>query len=200
MLAFDYLECPNMGSAEPDDKSCTPQLFPFGQPNPEWLPEQLIAFVLAQYRVILNSERVLSAEYWRFGTALEVLRTTFDHGQWEQFLKNSQIDKSKASRARAIARTFAKEEDLANLTVQQAYERRDRKQRRPAAASQTPQQTEPGRFEKFLVHVSKVAEPFINDAGFAEPNEAAVLLPTLDQVLAKFTRIRALLREQIAKK
>jgi hypothetical protein len=69
------------------DKRCTVQRFPVGPPSPEWSREQLLAYVEVQHQVILDNERLLALNYWRLGKALEVLRKTFGHGQWEQFLK-----------------------------------------------------------------------------------------------------------------
>lgn len=186
-----------MDSISPDAKCCTPQLFPEGLPTAEWLPEQLAAFVQAQHRVILNAERALAVEYWRLGKALAVLRTSFAHGQWEQFLKDAKVEKSKACRARAIAKAFTKEEELAGLTLQQAYEQ-CRKPRQPAQPKAECGKEDEGRFTQFLDHVRKVAEPFIDRAAFAEPGEAARLLPEVEQVLSKFEKIRSLLQERIA--
>jgi len=183
-----------------DDKSCTLQLFPEGLPTPEWLPEQLMAFAQAQHRVILNAERALAVEHWRLGKGLELLRSTFTYGEWEQFLKTSKIETSKACRARAIARTFTKEEDLAGLTVQQAYAARKRRARPKVPPTSVSGQNPPGQFARFLQHVDKLAEPFIDHAGFAEAEEAATLLPEVERVLDKFDTIRKLLLERIAQK
>ena len=83
---------------EPDDKSCGTQHFSIGPPNSEWFPEQIMAYIQVQYQVILDNERMLAVHYWRLGKAVEALRRTFSHGQWEQFLKKSKLHKSKVSR------------------------------------------------------------------------------------------------------
>lgn len=181
-------------TSEATERSCTAQLFPAGPPSGQWFPEQVLTYILVQHQVIVDSEHKLAVDYWRLGMALEVLRKTFNHGQWERFLKTSHLDKWRVFRARAIARTFHQESDLAGLTVQQAYDRRSRKRR----TSTTVLRSSPAsaRFARFLDHVGRLAERFIDDAGFAEPAHAAALLPAVTRVLAKFARIRRLLAEQ----
>lgn len=186
-------------SDESGHKSCTPQPFPLGPPSSEWFPEQLMAYVQVQHQVILDQERVLAINYWRLGKALEVLRKTFNHGQWGQFLKTSKIHKSKVSRARAIARAFAKEEDLAGLSVQRAYDQRPRKHLPPESAPPQDGPAEPARFASFLDHVNDLADPFVDDAGFADADKAMMLLPAVERVIEKFERIRRLLLEQAGK-
>ncbi len=101
-----------MGNADSPDKCCTPQHFPTGYPTAEWLPEELGTYAQAEHHAILDDARKLAARYWRLGLALNLLRANFDHGHWERLLRDLNIEKSKASRARAIGRTFQREEDL----------------------------------------------------------------------------------------
>lgn len=174
------------------DKCCTPQHLPTGHPTAEWLPEELGAYAQAQHQAILDDERQLAVKYWRLGLALNLLRKNFDHGQWERLLHALNIEKSKASRARAIGRTFGKEEDLEGLTVTQAYDKRIRKQResRSNGIQHTVASAPLGRF---LEHVAQTAERFIDDAGFAEKAEATVLLPSVNAAIGKLECIRDLL-------
>lgn len=183
----------------PDDKSCTTQLFPSGPPTLEWLPEQLMAYVQAQHQVILANECMLAVVYWRLGKALDALRKTFNHGQWEHFLKEASLHKSKVSRARAIAKAFASEEQLAGMTVREAYARRPRKDRPPTTPAASGNQAHSDQFARFLEHVDRLAEPFIDDAGFARADQAAALLPSVEQVIAKFDKIRVLLLERLGR-
>ena len=155
-----------------------------------------MAYVQVQYQVILDSERGLAGNYWRLGKALDALRKTFGHGQWEQFFKTAKLDKLKVFRARAIARTFAREDDLTGLTARQAYDRRVRKH--PAAPAPPAANAQAGAagFVQFLEHVDRLAEPFVDAAGFESSGDAATLLPIAEQILAKFQMIRTLLLQQ----
>ena len=125
----------------PIEKSCgSPQLLPGSEPNNEWLPEQLGIYAQAQYQQIVDNETYLSLPYWRLGHALEIAKKSFGHGQWEQYLKSLGIDPTRASKARAIYRTFACENDVAHLTVEAAYARRRKRQSAapPAHAPKRP--------------------------------------------------------------
>ena len=98
----------------PIEKSCgSPQLLPGNEPNNEWLPEQLGTYAQTQYQQIVDGETHLTRPYWRLGHALEIAKKSFGHGQWEQYLKSLGIDPTRASKARAIYRTFANEDDVA---------------------------------------------------------------------------------------
>lgn len=184
-----------MNNANLTDKSCTTQYFPAGCPTGEWMPEELHAYAQSQHQAILDDEQKLAVKYWRLGQALNFLRKNFNHGQWEQLLKGMNIDKTKASRARAIANTFAKEDEVAGLTVKQAYERRVRKKRKPSE-NKPDRNEEHHNLSRFLDRAIKTADGFIDYAGFAEQDEAAELLPAVDEAIAKLEQIRQLLRQQ----
>jgi hypothetical protein len=181
-----------MEETNPRGKCCTPQHFPTGYPTTEWTPEELSAYAQAQHHAILDDERKLAAKYWRLGMALNLLRNNFDHGQWQRLLSEWNIEKTKASRARAIARTFQKEEELAGLTVRQAYDKRVRKQRK-SRSKEDRRAVGSDRLGRFLDHVAKTAEYFIDDAGFAEEAQATILLPAVDEAISKLVHIRDLL-------
>jgi hypothetical protein len=55
------------------------------------------------------------------------------------------------------------------------------------------------QFAAFLDHVTRLADPFIDNAGFAKADEVAALLPAIEQVINTFVRIRKLLLEQTTK-
>ena len=180
-----------------DEECCTPQHFSMGYPNVEWTLEELTAYAQAQHHAIADDERKLAVKYWRLGLALNLLRGNFNHGQWERLLQDMQIEKTKASRARAIARTFDKEEEVAHLTLKEAYERRVRRTRKSSSQNATAKGAGPDdRLGRFLDHVTKMAEIMIDDAGFAEQAQAVVLLEAVNAAMAKLQRIHELLSEQ----
>ena len=111
-----------------DARSFGPQLFAGGEPSNEWGLEELSTYAQMQYRQILDGEKLLAPAYWRLGHALILAKEAFRHGKWSQHLKDLGIDKTRASRARAIYRTFDKDEDVSGLTVEQAYAKRRRRQ------------------------------------------------------------------------
>jgi hypothetical protein len=183
---MDHEACP--------DKSCTPQHFTSGCPTNEWTPEQLSTYAQAQHEAILDGERHLTVAYWRLGMALNLLRRNYNYGQWARLLTALSIEKTKASRARTIARSFGRENDLAGLTVKQALDRRAKGERKPAAGQSGLKKS--CKLGQFLDHVTRTAELLIDEAGFAASCEAAVMLPVVDAALDKLVRIRGLLRQQ----
>lgn len=164
-------------------------------PSSEWTPEQLTAYARAQQQAIKDDECNLAVRYRRLGLALELLRKNFNYSQWEALLDQLNIEKTKAARARAIARTFAKEEDLAGLTVTEAYDRRQRKEKKSLSTAAAEGQAS-SRLEQFLEHVTKTAELVIDEAGFAPASIARALLPVVDATIAKMEQIRDLLRQR----
>ncbi|MBW3597265.1 MAG: hypothetical protein KY475_08325 [Planctomycetes bacterium] len=179
-----------------NQECCTVQHLAAGRPSNEWTPEQLAAYAQVQHGAIIEGEQHLAVRYWRLGVAIELLRRNFTHGQWELVLARLQIEKTRASRARAIARTFSEEEQLAGLTLKEAYERRVRQRASTAAARSTKERSGVLRLERFLAQVAATAESLIDDAGFAEAKEAAALLSVVDAALAKLEQVRELLRKQ----
>jgi hypothetical protein len=188
-----------MADMPSDQESCTPQPLPEGPPTAEWTPEQLTTYARAQDEIIVQGERMLAANYWRLGAALNLLRPIYKHFRWEPFLAVLRLDKTRASRARAIARTFSNEADVAQLTVREAYDRRTRKLKRETKTAKAGCKHDAKRLSKFLDFVGKTAELFIDEAGFAEQAIATALLPEVEMAIGKLQQIRDLLHEQSRK-
>jgi hypothetical protein len=183
-----------MDERQPDEKSCTVQHFVTGCPDVEWTIEELSVYAQAQHEALIEDEQKLTVRYWRLGVALNLLRRNFDRGQWERLLCNLRIEKTKASRARSIARTFATEKDVAGLTVRQAYDKRVRK-RRPANSGRSPP-SELREFDQLLAYVVKTADELVDTAGFAAAADAVARLPAVDAAIAKLEQVRTYLRQQ----
>jgi hypothetical protein len=179
-------------------EGCSVQHIPTGQPSTEWTTEELSAYARAKHEAIRDSERLLAVNYWRLGQALNLLRRNFNSGQWERMLGDLKIHKSKASRARSIAKTFDKEEMLAGLTVNEAYAKRARSpQASKGGRKKSPEKDKQGKLMSFLQHVSETGELLIDEAGFAEEAEVATILAAADEAVAKLDKIRCLLRERV---
>lgn len=176
-----------------DEKSFEPQLLPAGPPTAEWGVEQLGVYAQLQHRIIVDGETSLAAVYWRLGHALGLARKDFSRGQWQGYLKKLGIDKTRASKARAIYRTFKEEEQVRGLSVDEAYGRRKRKlakaKRRKSVRKATREQ-EVGELRTFFGYVSKRADALLDVAGFADPDDAQGLISA---VRAAITRLEYLL-------
>ena len=180
-------------------KSCGPQLFNDGEPNNEWGLDELSLYAQMQHRQIIDGEKLLTPSYWRLGHALVLAKQALNHGQWARYLRELGIDKTRACRARAIYRTFAKEEELGGLTVEQAYARRESqqpakpdKERDSAAEAKNDVQ----RLRNSVSLIAQQAEEVIHDAAFASREEAVILIPAVRHVVDRLQEVLKFLEEQ----
>ena len=185
------------------EKSCgSPQLLPSNEPNNEWIPEQLGTYAQTQYQQIVDAETHLTRPYWHLGHALEIAKKSFGHGQWEQYLKSLGIDPTRASKARAIYRTFANANDVEHLTVEEAYARR-RKKRSTAPPAVSSKAANSKRSAQVLrKSISKIADrtgTVVHDAAFATPDEATILIPAVRKAIRELQTLLAFLEQQAGK-
>jgi hypothetical protein len=173
-------------------KSCGPQLFDGGEPNNEWKLEELGVYARKQYRQILDGEKLLSLAYWRLGHALVLAKEAFQHGKWAQYLEDLKIDKTRASKARAIYRTFDNPDEVAKLTVEEAYAKRQRKQ---SARPEDPVEVM-RRLRTSLRSISKRTGDMTHDAKVVEPEEIVELIPSLHEAIVQLIDLLEYLQEQ----
>ena len=182
-----------------NEKSCgSPQLLPGNEPNNEWLPEQLGTYAQNQYQQIVDGETHLTRPYWRLGHALEIAKKSFGHGQWEQYLKSLGIDPTRASKARAIYRTFACEDDVAHLTVEAAYARRRKRQRSapPATRKAANSKKSANVLRKSISKIADRTGTVVHDAAFASADEAIVLIPAVRKAIRELQALLEFLQQQ----
>jgi hypothetical protein len=177
-----------------EEKSFDPQLLPEGEPNPEWGIEQLGVYSQLQHRTIVAGEKSLTSAYWRLGQALDLALKNLPRGHRGKYLKRLGIDKTRASKARAIARTFGSEEEVRDLSVDDAYaQRRQKKQQQEpqqhCESAQSSSSEEIGELRKFVRLISKRTETLIDAAGFAEPAAAEELLPSFREAVGRLVEL-----------
>lgn len=112
---------------------------PLANPTADWSIERLGEYAAEQHRGMARDEQSLTVRYWRLGMALELARNKTSHGQWRHFLDAHHIDKTRASKARAIYASFSRAEELAGLTVEEAYALRDPRPDHDAPAMPEPE-------------------------------------------------------------
>jgi hypothetical protein len=188
-----------MAENVPSEKGCgSPQLLPGCEPNNQWLPEQLGTYAQTQYQQILDGETHLTRPYWRLGHALEIAKKSFGHGQWEHYLQSLGIDPTRASKARAIYRTFAREDDVAHLTVEAAYAQRCKRQpTTPPAKSEVAGSKKSVR--GLRTSISKIADragTVVHGAAFATAAEATILIPAVRKAIRDLETLLKYLEEQ----
>ena len=182
-----------------DEKSCGPQLLRDGEPSNEWGLEELSTYAQMQYRQILDGERLLAPAFWRLGHSLVLAKEAFRHGQWTQHLKDLGIDKTRASKARAIYRSFDKEEDVAGLTVDEAYAERNRKKTanpEDDANGTAEPKKDVQRLRRSISSIAKRADKAVHDAAFAAPDEAMILIPAIRKAIGQLQELLGFLEQQ----
>jgi hypothetical protein len=177
-------------------KSCGPQLFAHGEPSNEWGLEELGLYAQMQYDHILAGEKLLTPAYWRLGHALVLAKKAFRHGKWTQYLKDLGIDKTRASKARSIHRTFDSPEDVAKLTVEEAYAKRQRSQSAEPEDGGAAPPKDVQRLRKSIGSISKRTGDVIHDAAFAEPSEAVILIPAVRKAIRELQELLQCLEQQ----
>jgi hypothetical protein len=101
----------------------------FATPDASWAFDQLGQYAQSVDRAITEGERSLTPADWNLGLALELARRQFSYRQWGRFLAGLNVDPTRASKARAIHRTFQSADAVAELSVKEAYQRRKRRRR-----------------------------------------------------------------------
>lgn len=146
-------------------------------PGHDWELNRLSDYARRQFAEIRRREGTLAPYYWRLGNALSLARKNFAHGQWEAYLAELEIDKSRASKAMAIYGTFATAEAVAKLTVDEAYEAR-----RSAHAAKSAEEAaaeRPVKFGAALGRIEKTGTQILVDADHWSPAEREELLGRL---------------------
>ena len=183
-----------------EQKSCEPQLSAEVlqddlAPQEDWGLDQLSNYARAQDAAIAQCEQSVTTRYWHLGLALNLARRHFSRGQWGKFLQELGIDKTRASKACAIHHTFKQQASVEGLSVQEAYERRERKARNSSAKKRRKKQTN-GSINQWLLDVCKKADFFLDEAACANPSDAASLLPAIDAAIEELTTLRNHLQRQ----
>jgi hypothetical protein len=79
-------------------------------------------------RKIRTAEASLTPLYWALGDTLLALREQHPHGEWLAYLNSLGVNKTRWEKAKAIRETFPTVDACRNLSVEEAYEARQRKQ------------------------------------------------------------------------
>jgi len=183
-------------------RSFAPQLFCRGEPTNEWGLEELGVYATLQHRQILDGEKLLTPAYWRLGHALALAKDAFKHGKWAQYLKDLGIDKTRAAKARAIYRSFGSPDEVAKLTVEEAYAERERRQ--PARADDDGADVAPAserevrQLRKSVKSIAEQTESVVDAAAFAPPEEARILIPVIQNAIQHLQELVTYLEQQAA--
>jgi len=175
-----------MGADEQTLESCGSQLLPEGEPSSDWGVDQLGLYAQHEHRKIIEGERYLTAGYWRLGHALSLARKYLAHGQWKHYLKQLGIEKTRASKACAIYKSFSQADEVKQFSVEEAYAQRKRGKSQAATPSSARGRS---TIANFITTTCKKAEDLIDEAAFLEDEEATALIPRLNEAIERLTRL-----------
>ncbi|MCH8047136.1 MAG: hypothetical protein IID44_25825 [Planctomycetes bacterium] len=188
-----------MNDSDDATKSCDPQLLQ-GEPLKTWTVDELGQYAEAQQLEIENCEKALAPVYWQLGKALNLARENFGRGQWSRFLEQWAIDKTRASKARAIQRTFKTPQKVENMSVQEAYGRRKRQPRRkrprPSATTSPKRREHVMGLGDWLFDVCQQANVYFDEAAHSTPEQATSLRGVADAAVGQLQRLRDQLEHQ----
>ncbi|MCR9294159.1 MAG: hypothetical protein NXI32_15680 [bacterium] len=188
-----------MSIQQRDGKSCESQLLD-EQPNEAWDVERLGEFARARHQEIDADEQSLARAYWQLGLALNLARRQFSYGQWAKFLDELGIDKTRASKARAIQRSFDTENSVDGLSVQEAYRKRKRKSRKVGPKKKRRKSTnehERISIAEWLRDVCQQIDIFLDEVASTDTEDAANVLPAIDAAVEELNRLRSQVQQRI---
>ena len=192
---------PGMKMEATEEKSFAPKLFPDGEPTNEWGVDELGAYARLQERHIVEGEKSLTAAYWKLGRALDLVLKILPRGHRGRYLEELGVHKTRAARARAISRTFAEEKEVFGLSVEEAYDQRQRRQSKSQptdSPASTQRDKEVAALRKFAGTVARQAESVIDMAGFVNADDATELLPSFQDALRRLEKLIEQLEIQAA--
>ncbi|MBI1247738.1 hypothetical protein GC197_07790 [bacterium] len=171
------------------------------QPNEAWDVERLGAFAQARHQEIDTDEQSLARAYWQLGLALNLARRQFSQGQWAKFLNEQGIDKTRASKARAIQRSFDTENSVEGLSIQEAYRKRKRKSRKSGPTKKSRKSTnkhERVNIAEWLRDVCQQVDIFLDEVSSTDTDDAANVLPAIDAAVEELNRLRSQVQQRIS--
>jgi hypothetical protein len=195
-----------MAKGKKPTKSCIVQPMGSEQPASAWTPDKLGEHARVIHDRIATSEQSLTGDYWLLGQTLDQAKKYFNHGQWSRFLTDYGIDKTRASRARSIRRTFSSPDDVKDLTLKQAYEARRRQANKPksrgAASRKTrveidPQPVAQVTLKSFLKLDDCTQDRLLDEIKFTNASDLPVLLTEFEQLQGFLTHLRSALQKRL---
>lgn len=182
-----------------DNKGCGPQPLPNSEPTEAWGRDELGDYARVQHQQIVVGEKQLTPVYWRLGRALALAKEAVRHGEWSDYLAKHGIDKTRASKARTIFRTFDREEDVAELTVAESYAMRRSKQADETTGdSEGGTQSQEGvqRLRRSITKITERTEAALEDADRLDSAGAAALVPLVRDAAETLHALLAYLEKQ----
>ncbi len=195
-----------MAKTKKSTKSCTVQPLAGDQPVADTSPEKLGEQARVIHDRIATSEQSLTRDYWELGQTLELAKKDLNHGQWNQFLTDYGIDKTRAARARAIRRTFSSPDKVEDLTLKQAYEARRRKAKKTkshGASSRKPrveidhQPVAQMTLHSFLTIDESLHHRLLDEIQFASESEVPGLLAEVEHLEGFLEQLRSALLKRL---
>lgn len=169
-------------------------------PDANWGLEELGQYAQDIDRAITDGERSLTPCYRKLGLALELARRQVSYRQWGKFLAHLKVDPTRASKARAIYRTFPSPTDVSRLSVKEAFRRRKRHKPCQAQSQENPTASPVGPAQdlvQFFVNICRNAERGQLEMESVSAEKAGLFLTALDAAIAELGKLRSLLHARV---
>lgn len=181
-------------SHDGDEQGCGEQ--PFEAQLSHATPlERLSALAAEVHTKITEGEKSATPNYWQLGRILQLARKQVPRGTWAAYLATLGIEKTRASKARAIFQAFSTANALVGLSVAAAYERRSRsplagKRRSRAAEEVTATRPVNITLPHWVYSLESDAERLRDEVQFLTPTELASLLHMIGRAAILLTELR----------
>lgn len=182
-----------------NESGCGPQ--PFGeQPSHATPLDRLTDLAAEAHAALMACEKSATPHYWRLGQILMLARKQVPRGDWADYLTTLGIEKTRASKARAIFRAFHTAEETSVLSVADAYDCRARsvsakKPRRPMAEDAIGELESPAATLPHWIHrLAEDAARLRDEVQFLSPDECETLGTAIDRALSLLAELQAAVR------
>jgi len=186
-------------SHDGDEQGCGPQ--PFEEQLSHTTPLARLSALAAEVHTALTAcEKTATPHYWQLGRILTLARKQMPRGEWANYLATLGIEKTRASKARTIFRTFSTAAAAVGLSVAEAYERRSRSPCGKSRLSTSAEITVPTQvtLPHWVDTVARDAERLLDEVEFLTPSERLTLLIAIGRAASVLTDLMTAVRRATA--
>jgi len=187
---MDKEDSDNVSGAKPN---------PDEEPSESWDLDSVSHYAKTQHDLIVQGEHTLAPLYWRLGQSLHFARKLVPRGHWGGYLEELGVHKVRASKARAIYRTFSTPDAVTGMAIEEAYDQRVRRtavaenRRRPSKTREECEPDEWVKLETFLLEVCDRAEGLVDVAAFATQDRRTDLFSVFRLAMERLRNLGRLL-------
>lgn len=181
-------------------KDCGPQPFPGAKLSHATPLEQLGVLAQEVHAELIAGERAATPGYWRLGQILSLAKKQVERGRWADYLASLKIEKTRASKSRAIFRTYSSPKQLEGLSVSEAYEQRVRTARKEKTTPDVLRRSDPVPFKaalpRWIYTLIDDAQRLRDEVEFLTETEVTTVLKTVGGAEQLLRELKVLLQRR----